>query len=105
MASTPPAVIGLEFRMNRNLILKTGKILRFHNTLPSEQTRHHITPCHLVRGYSDMLIVGLLSNTFDILTMQDYFYVGTAKLDANIRDFYVPNEFKHLFKSSIMLNY
>lgn len=105
MVSTPASVIGLEFRMNRNLIVKTGKILRFYDTLPSEQSRHHITSCHLVRGYSDMLIAGLLSNTFDILTMQDYFYAGSAKLDGNIRDFYVPNEFKHLFKSGIMLNY
>lgn len=105
MVSTSADAIGLEFRILSNGMEKTGKILRFYNTTSSEQSRHHITLCHLVRGSSEMLIAGLLSNTFDILTMQDYFYAGSAKLDSNLRDFYVPNEFKHMFNSGIMLNY
>lgn len=98
-------VIGLEFRINSNVIERTNQIIRFHNTTPSQQSRHHVTSHHLIRGCSDMLIVGLLSNTFDIVTVQDYFYAGSAKLDGYTRDFYVPNDFKHLFNSAIMLNY
>lgn len=98
-------VFGLEFRINSNVIEKTGEIIRFHNTTPSQQPRHNVTSLHFVRGSSEMLIVGLLSNTFNVLTMPDYFYAGSAKLDGNFRDFYVPKDFRHLFNSGIMLNY
>ena len=99
------SVVGLEFRINSNVIERTGEIIRFHNTTPSQQSRHHVTSLHFVRGSSEMLIVGLLSNTVNILTMQDYFYAGSTKLDGNLRDFYVPNDFRHLFRTGIMLNY
>ena len=104
-------VVGQEFELTEGSLQKTGKIIRFQNLVDpnSKQYRYQLSTNYF-NHLSENLplisnVVGILSNAFNLMNINNYVYVGTITVGNQNRDIYIPNRYKHHFKSYELINY
>mgnify|MGYP001209653790 FL=1 len=102
-------VVGQEFELTKGGLQRTGKIIRFQNLVDSngEQNRYQLSTNYFNHLGLPLIsnVVGILSNAFNLMNINNYMYVGTIIVENQSRDIYIPNQHKHHFKSFELINY